>query len=561
MRLALLQCNTTVGALGANAALLLERGGAAVAEGARLVVGPELALSGYPPRDLLVQEGFLEACRDACERLAASWTSEVPLLVGTPWPAPSGRVWNALVVCRAGVVETVYAKRLLPTYDVFDEERYFEAGVVPTVIDVDGVGVGLAICEDLWRGDDIVDASDGGGRYAGRPEPIAELVRAGAQIVACASASPFTHDKLRAQRAIVAKNAKAHGVIVASANLVGASDDLVFPGGSEVCNTEGEPIACAPLFAEDTLHVETEGAPRAADPLAGTPREELIYRALVLGVRDYFGKTGVRRCVLGVSGGIDSAVVCAIAARALGASNVIGLAMPSRHSSGHSVEDARELCARLGVAYRLVPIGSMHGAVEADVAGLFTSLDLPAASGVAEENVQSRLRGLVVMAVANKAGAIALATGNKSELSVGYCTLYGDMNGGLAVISDVLKQDVYALSRWINDHHEEAGFDGPPIPENTITKPPSAELAPGQLDSDSLPPYEVLDEILHRYVEQRQHPDRILEETGFDEAVVRRITRLTDLNEHKRHQMPLGLKVSSIAFGRGRRRPLVQGSW
>ncbi|MEM1424301.1 MAG: NAD+ synthase, partial [Planctomycetota bacterium] len=521
MRIALVQCNTTVGAVRANAAMLLEHARGASDEGARLIVGPELAVSGYPPRDLLVQEGFVGACVAEVEALAEQWASDAALLVGTPWSRVGGRPINGLAVVRSGAVETVYAKRLLPTYDVFDEERYFVAGRGPEVIDVDGTPVGLAVCEDLWRGGDIVDASDGSDRYPGTP-PSVQLYHAGAKVIACASASPFTHEKLAGQRTIVAQTAERFKVPVLSANLVGGNDDLVFPGGSVVCDPNGAGVAYGPLFDEGVVIADLEQRMPADDPLGGASREELIFRALVTGVRDYFAKTGVSKCVLGVSGGIDSAVVAAIAERALGAENVIALAMPSRYSSDHSVEDARELCERLGIACTMAPIAPLHEAAEAHASPLFAELGLSSESGVAEENVQSRLRGLTVMAVANKAGAIALATGNKSELSVGYCTLYGDMNGGLAVISDVLKRDVFGLARWMNAHYEQAGFARMPVPVRTIEKRPSAELAPGQFDTDSLPEYDVLDEILHRYVEQRQHPDRIVRETGFEREVVER---------------------------------------
>ncbi|GAB4515838.1 MAG: NAD+ synthase [Phycisphaerales bacterium] len=561
MRMAMVQCNTTVGSLTANAKLLRDRASEAADAGARLIVGPELAISGYPPRDLLVQEGFVDACVREMESMARAWSSDAALLVGTPWPVGDRGVANGLAVVRSGAIETVYTKRLLPTYDVFDEDRYFVRGDEACVIDVDGVRVGLAVCEDLWRGGDIVDASDGVQRYAGRRDPSNELIHAGAQLIAVASASPFTHEKLAGQRTIVQATARKLGVPVVACNLVGANDDLVFPGGSVACGSDGRALAFGGLFEEGVVVVESDGATADDDPLARFTREELIFRALVMGVRDYCVKTGFERCVLGVSGGIDSAVVAAIASAAVGPEHVIALAMPSRHSSDHSVEDAQDLCARLGVAYHAAPIAPMHDVAEASMTPLFADLGIADGPSVAEENIQSRLRGLTVMAVANKAGALALATGNKSELAVGYCTLYGDMNGALAVIGDVLKQDVYALARWMNAHHERAGFGRAPIPERTIEKRPSAELAPGQFDTDSLPEYDVLDEILHRYVEQRQHPDVIVRETGFEDAVVRRITRMTDLNEHKRYQMALGLKVSSIAFGRGRRRPLVSGRW
>ena len=420
------------------------------------------------------------------------------------------------------------------------------------------------ICEDLWRGGDIVAASGGAVRYDGRPDPVAETVAAGAQCLVVASASPFTHDKLREQRRLLGGVARTHRVPVASTDLVGASDDFVFPGASAIYDVrdDGAPVlvASGPVF-EEACVVATIGAGGApvVDLSASMSREELLFGALVTGVRGYFGKVGAREAVLGVSGGIDSAVVCAVASAALGAEHVYALAMPSRYSSDHSLEDARALADNLGVRYAEAPIAPAHDTMERAMAALFEGFGLTTEHGLAEENVQSRLRGVTVMALANKAGALALATGNKSELAVGYCTLYGDMNGGLGVISDVLKTDVYALARWLNDHHERAGFAKAPTPGRTIEKPPSAELAPGQLDSDSLPSYDVLDTIVRMYVEERRHPVAIARETGYDEELVVRFARLIDRNEHKRKQMPVGIKVSPIAFGRGRRRPLAQG--
>ncbi len=564
MRIALLQLNPTVGALEANAQLVRTSAEEALGQGAQLVATPELALCGYPPRDLLLQEGFVDACVREARALAEAWRHAAPLVVGTPWREGQARPHNALVVCRSGGIERVYAKRLLPTYDVFDEHRYFVPGDEPCVIEAGGLRVGLAICEDAWRGDDVaaLDA-DPAAHYRDRPDPIAELIEAGAECVVLPSASPFALGKGQRQRRILQGHAQRFGVPVAAVNQVGANDDLIFDGHAAVyAPREGsEPalIAAAPGFVEHTLCVDIKATNNTvADPMNDADPMQHLWQALVMGVRDYCGKCGIPRTVLGISGGIDSAVVATVASAAMGAENVIGLAMPSRYSSGHSVDDAIDLAQRLGIAHTTLPIAPMHDPAEAMLTPAFADLGLPAAPDVTEENIQSRIRGTIVMAFANKAGAIALTTGNKSELAVGYCTLYGDMNGGLAVLSDVRKVDVFALARWCNEHHQAIGFDAPPIPENTIEKPPSAELRPDQLDSDSLPPYEVLDTIIERYVERCESAARIIDETGYEPELVLKMLRMIDLNEHKRKQMPIGIKVSSVAFGRGRRRPLAQ---
>lgn len=576
MRLALVQFNPVVGDAAGNAARAAEWIREAEGSGADLVVFPELALVGYPPRDLLHQEGFVEDARDAAMGLAAS-CGRAAVVIGCPWRPAAGsagaewdgsaRLTNSLLVMRGGGIEARYDKRLLPTYDVFDEDRYFAAGDRAVVIEAAGMRIGLSVCEDLWKGIDA-RAHD---RYAGRADPVAELARAGARLIVNPSASPFVLGKGARQRAILTRHVEEHGVAVAAVNQVGGNDDLIFDGHAAVYVPGGRGasarlIAAGPGFEEAMVMAEVPGdegmwgrLSAVEDPLLGGEEESLLWRALVLGVRDYCRKTGFRSCVIGLSGGIDSALTACIASAALGAGNVLGVGMPSRFSSKGSVEDAKELARRLGVRWLELPIEGMHAAAEESLAAAWSSLGASTVSGLTEENVQSRIRGLLLMAVSNKTGAIVLTTGNKSELAVGYCTLYGDMNGGLAVLSDVTKAQVYRLARWVNANARAAGFEGPPIPEASITKPPSAELRPNQTDQDTLPAYEVLDEVIGRYVEGRQSAARIIRETGIDGAVVRRIARMIDTSEYKRRQMATGLKVTGLTFGPGRRWPIAQG--
>lgn len=573
VRLALVQFNPVVGAIAANAGRAGEIIRRAEADGADLIVFPELALVGYPPRDLLLQEGFLEAARDAARSLAA-FAGRATVLMGCPWRGDAGdqsRDWNSgapitnslLVMQRGGIVAR-YDKRLLPTYDVFDEDRYFSPGRLPLVIDVAGTPVGLGICEDLWRGDDVGTAE----RYRGQSDPVAELVARGARLIVSASASPFVLGKGARQRAILTAHVEKHRVPLAAVNQVGGNDDLIFDGHAALYvpgPAGARLIAAGPGFEESAViadlpnESEWGAAATATDPLLTDAPELELFRALVLGVRDYCRKTGFKSCVLGLSGGIDSALTACIAAEALGPRNVLGVALPSRFSSAGSIDDARDTAERLSLPFQELPIEQPHHAIEDSLAPLWSALNADPTPGVTEENIQSRIRGLLLMAISNKTGAILLTTGNKSELAVGYCTLYGDMNGGLAVLSDVTKEQVYRLSRWLNANFAAAGFDRAPIPENSISKAPSAELRPNQTDQDSLPPYAVLDEIIERYVERRQSPARIVSEAGIDAEIVRRIVRLIDLSEYKRRQMATGLKVTSLTFGPGRRMPIARG--
>ncbi len=579
MRLALAQINPTVGDVTGNGAIIARFTDRARAAGADLVVFPELAVSGYPPKDLIFQEGFVAACAAEAERLGETCSSGLTLVFGCPLPtdpegqrdSTNGGVANALVAYRDGELLDSYDKRLLPTYDVFDEDRYFVPGERAVVIDVAGVRVGLSICEDLWRGEDVGFST----RYATRPDPLAELVlpgygggRAGAQVVINPSASPFLVGKGRRHRDILRSHATRHRVYIASVNQVGGNDELVFDGHAAVYGPGGALVAAGGGFAEELVLCDIDPANTApapwpgGDPLTSAGDEELVFRALVLGVRDYCRKTGFKSVVLGLSGGIDSAVSAVLAAAALGSGNVLGVSLPSRYSSQGSRDDAADLAARLGIQYLTVPIEDAFVTLEASLAPAFAGTRPDAT----EENIQSRIRGTILMALSNKFGRLLLTTGNKSELAVGYCTLYGDMNGGLAVLSDLTKMWVYRLARWINENADRLHTLGAaltlskaPIPQPSIDKPPSAELRPNQTDQDTLPPYGTLDEVVERYVEKRQSRARIVEETGYDPALVARIVRLIDASEFKRKQAAIGLKVSGVAFGSGRRWPIAQG--
>lgn len=593
MRITLAPINPTVGDLSGNAALVAAAIDAARTAGSHVVVLPELCLSGYPPKDLLLEPGFVKACDAAATKLAQDHSHAITVILGCPLPGPGGSCTNSLLVLRDGAKITRYDKRLLPTYDVFDEDRYFSPGDRAVVLDLAGTSIGLAICEDLWRGQDAGFAS----RYSASPDPVADAVRAGATILLSPSASPFVLGKGQRHRDILAAHARTHHIPVLSVNQLGGNDDLVFDGHAYAFAPDGSLACQSTLFSGNTLtldvdpkgtitpvidaHIRTSDLRRdeapiqfapappgplqtlARRPTDGQPSEDsLLLDALVLGVRDYLSKTGFRSALIGLSGGIDSALTAAIAAAALGPAHVLGVAMPSKYSSGHSVEDAQDLAKRLGIRCILAPIepGVIGSASIADAAfhqlgekGLGTTLP-----DIAEENLQSRIRGTLLMTLSNRTGAIVLTTGNKSELAVGYCTLYGDMNGGLAVLSDVTKQWVYRLSRWINANASSLSFATPPIPARTIDKPPSAELRPNQTDQDSLPPYEVLDDIIERHVNARQSPAEIVAATGFDAAVVARIARLISLSEYKRKQAAIGLKVTTVAFGSGRRMPIAQ---
>jgi NAD+ synthase (glutamine-hydrolysing) len=552
MRISLAQTNPTIGDLRTNTDHIIDAIRAASDAGAALVVFPELAIPGYPPKDLLLREGFVEAC----ERMTAQVAEHargIVVVVGTPRRASDSegvgqagpQVFNSLAWCEDGRVAGWYDKQLLPTYDVFDEDRYFRPGSPePAVRELDGLRIGMTICEDLWRAEDVAI------RHGYDRDPVAALAALRCDLIINPSASPFFLGKPARQRAILAEAARRVDAPVAYVNQVGGNDELVFSGLSCAFDVQGHPIASARGFEADLITFDL------ADPVCRAnirDDEAQVFDALVLGVRDYCRKCGFESAVLGLSGGIDSALVAVIGAIALGPDRVRGFGLPSRYSSDGSKSDAAELAERLGIGFDLVAIESMHTVVESALAPHFAGRE----PDETEENIQSRLRGLTLMAFSNKFGSLLLTTGNKTEMAVGYCTLYGDMAGGLAVISDVPKLWVYRLSRWINEHHAAYGLPTPPIPESTLTKPPSAELRPDQRDTDSLPPYEILDEIVARHVEAEQSADRIIAETGFDAGVVNRFVQLIDRNEHKRKQAPIGLKVMSRSFGFGRRFPIA----
>ncbi|MGB0714442.1 MAG: NAD+ synthase [Phycisphaerae bacterium] len=548
MKVVLAQTNPLVGAIGRNAEQIVEMIAASESAGADLVVFPELAVFGYPPKDLLMREEMIRDNLEALDRIAQACT-QTTAIVGYVQPVPdqSGKgIYNAAAVCREGKVVTWYAKRLLPTYDVFDEARYFSSGdrtcVVPLPVGQDGrpLKVGLTICEDIWN-----DAQFGGRPVYGL-DPLTETVRDGAEWIVNVGASPFVAGKQNLRTEIFGSQVTRLNVPLISVNQVGGNDDLLFDGASFLLDGTGKVLAQAPAFEESLLTVDVEN-PTSSDVTPYPDRLESIRLGLATGIRDYLHKCGFKQALVGLSGGIDSAVTAAIAADALGAGNVFGVAMPSRFSSDHSIEDATTLAERLGIHFDLISIENIHNIFENVMKPHFEGFE----EDITEENMQARIRGVILMALSNKHGRLLLTTGNKSEMAVGYCTLYGDMCGGLSVLSDVPKTTVYELATHIN---ERAGR--PLIPERTINKPPSAELREDQQDSDSLPPYELLDTILQHYVEEDWSVSRMID-AGLPAATVQQIVRLVDRNEYKRQQAAIGIKVTSRAFGSGRRMPVA----
>jgi NAD+ synthase (glutamine-hydrolysing) len=544
MKIALLQVNPTVGDLQGNRTLIVNALRDAAAAGADLAVTPELALVGYLPRDLLLSAGFIRQSRAALDALARDAAGMPPVLVGVPEPNRSdeGRpLFNSAALVKDGAVVQHFRKALLPTYDVFDEDRYFEPFHGPQLLEIAGRRVGISICEDIWNDRDYWQRR----RY--HHDPIEELVQAGADVVINLSASPFTAGKQRRRDEMLGSMAKKHRVPVAYVNQFGGNDDLVFDGRSSIFNAAGAPIARGRSFDADVVVCEIDGAKPIAPP-ADLGIESEVWRALVLGTRDYARKCRFTNAVLGLSGGIDSALTAAIAAAALGPDHVLGVLMPSPYSSQGSVDDARDLATKLAIETMTLPIEPLMCGFDGTLrAALGTEVP-----GVAAENIQARIRGNLLMALSNTRGALLLTTGNKSELSVGYCTLYGDMSGGLAVIADVPKTLVYAISRWRNDTEGRAV-----IPESSLTKAPSAELRPNQTDQDSLPPYDVLDAILQRHIERHQEAEEIVA-AGFDRDTVVRVLRLVQIAEFKRKQAAPGLKVTDRAFGTGWRMPIAR---
>lgn len=537
LRIALAQLDPTVGDLDANAGAVRRAAAEAARAGAALVLAPEMVLTGYPIEDLAVRRSFQRAAADRLERLASELVTDglggLHVVLGTLGTAADGRPTNALADLHAGAVGPVYVKHHLPNYGVFDEYRIFAPGADAVVLEVAGLRLGLAVCEDIWQA---------GG-------PVARLATEHLDALLVANGSPFEDGKGAVRQRLAKDRAHELGCPVLYVNLVGGQDDLVFDGHSFVVDAAGGLVAAAAGFAEELLLVDLPGdggAPVAAvAPPAQTGDVEQMYRAITLGLRDYVVKNGFRKVVLGLSGGIDSALVAAIAADAVGAANVVGVSMPSRYSSDHSRDDAADLAGRLGLDYRVQEIAPMVDVFEGPL-GL---------TGVAAENLQARMRGVILMAVSNAEGPLVLATGNKSELAVGYSTIYGDAVGGFAPLKDVLKTRVWELARWRNAAARAAG-ETEPIPVSSIEKPPSAELRPGQQDTDSLPEYALLDAVLDAYVARGLGRGELLAE-GFDAATVELVLRLVDQAEWKRRQYPLGPKVTAMAFGRDRRLPVT----
>ncbi len=540
MKIAIAQINSTIGDFDGNTAKIADAWQRADEAATELIVLPELALCGYPPRDLLAKPAFLRKNQAALKRLAKRGGKAIAVVgYASANETDSGRpARNSAAVLQNGQVSAIRHKTLLPTYDVFDEDRYFEPANDNTPVEILGTKVGITICEDIWN--DEVFLHDR--RYDRRPDD--ELANAGAELLLNLSASPWSLGKEHSRHVLLSQLSAKCGCPLVYCNLVGGNDELVFDGGSQYYNGHGVLGASGAMFAEDLLLVDTDTIePQSSDT---SDDDEKIFKALSLGVRDYLHKCGFAAAVIGLSGGIDSAVTAAVAVDALGSENVRGVAMPSRYSSQGSLDDAEALAQSLGIRYDIVPIEPVFGLLKSQLGDIFEGCD----EDTTEENMQARIRGNILMSMSNKFGSLLLTTGNKSELAVGYCTLYGDMCGGLAVISDLPKMRVYSLARWINREHKI-------IPEATITKPPSAELRPDQVDQDSLPAYDVLDSILEAYVVEGRDAESIIA-SGHDAATVERIVRLVNLNEYKRRQAAPGIKVTSKAFGIGRRIPVAK---
>ena len=540
MKIFIGQINPTVGALTSNAEMIDRVYREGVDSGADVVMVPELAVTGYPPRDLLDREVFVSAALEIRDRLAAA-TGNVALIFGcvtrnVSWCGKP--LHNAAIVAQDGRVVLEQKKSLLPTYDVFDELRYFEPGTGGKVVTINGRTVGVSICEDFWYDDEIL------GTKLYCQNPVDQLARQHAEVILNISASPYNAGKRRSRFKLFSDIARRYDVPLVYVNQVGGNDELLFDGSSIVINAKGDTVFCARAFEDETALVRLDGPVCDTNVSAGD--EEEIGRALILGLRDYIRKCGFKEVVIGLSGGIDSAVTAALAVEALGAKQVTGIAMPSQFSSQHSIDDARALAENLGIDFHVVPIQPIYAPYETAIDELFGEKKFDTTN----ENVQARIRGNILMAWSNRTGAMVLSTGNKSELAVGYCTLYGDMAGGLALLGDVYKTMVYRVAKWLNREREV-------IPESTMTKPPSAELRPNQTDQDTLPPYDVLDSILKLYVEKWKEVGDIVA-AGHDRALVERILRLVDTNEFKRRQAAPTIRVSTKAFGSGRQMPIAQ---
>ena len=538
MTIALAQIDTRVGDLDHNTAHVLHWCSTAAEAGADLVVLPEMTLTGYPVEDLALRDSFARSADDHLRTLAADLVThglgDLVVVLGTLGRSTDGRATNRAVTVHRGEVVATYDKQHLPSYGVFDEFRVFAPGTSTCVVDVAGRRAGIVICEDIWQDDG----------------PVSRMDAADVDVLLVLNGSPYEEGKGHRRTELAARRAREVEAPVVYVNLVGSQDDLVFDGDSFVVGQDGLLLASAPKFTEHLLvwEMPDRGSPAVRGEVAPPLESDAeVYAALVTGLRGYATKNGFTSVVLGLSGGIDSALVAAIAADALGGPNVVGVSMPSVHSSEHSREDAKDLAHRLGADYRVQPIAPLVEAFGAQLA----------VDGVAAENLQARVRGVILMAISNSEGHLVLATGNKTEIAVGYSTIYGDAVGGYGPLKDVDKSRVWALARWRNHAALDAGRI-PPIPESSITKPPSAELRPGQVDTDSLPPYHLLDEVLDAYVEHAEGRAELLDR-GFDAQVVDRVLALVDRAEWKRRQYPVGPKVTSLAFGRDRRLPLTNG--
>lgn len=550
VKIAIAQLDPTIGDLAGNAEKILTAAQTSHANGAELLLTPELSLCGYPPRDFLLNPAFIAAMAARLETLAAQLPPELAVLVGLATPNPEAgqrgqkKLFNSVALLQGGKIARLFHKRLLPTYDVFDEDRYFEAGSTSdSFLLRENLRVGVTICEDLWNDEKFWRDRN----Y--EINPLDDLARENVDLVANLSASPYAAGKQDLREAMLAHSARRYQLPILYANQVGGNDDLLFDGSSVAFNRDGTVMSRAGAFETDLIYIERDSEKGDLLPTKIAEKnpclEAEIWSALVMGVRDYATKCGFTKALLGLSGGIDSSLVAAIAADALGPENILCILMPSPYSSQGSVLDAEALIQNLGTNGMQIPIQPAMAAYDAMLEPLFAGTEF----GVAEENIQSRARGSLLMAVANKFNYLLLSTGNKSEMAVGYCTLYGDMNGGLAVIADVPKTWVYRLCRWRNRDREI-------IPENVILKPPSAELKPDQKDSDSLPDYEILDDILERFIRQHQGSAEIIA-AGHDPEIVARVLKLVARAEFKRRQAPPGLKISDRAFGTGWRMPIA----
>lgn len=546
MNIALAQLNYHIGNFPLNLQKIKTSIQRAKSENADLIIFSELSVCGYPPQDLLEKKEFIEKCQHALHEIKAL-SKDIAIIIGAPEvnPSPKGKnLYNSAYVLENNKIKHIQRKTLLPTYDIFDEYRYFEPNNEFGIVEIKNKKIALTVCEDLWY-DQPVDMAFGKGKLYSR-NPMKELAAHNPELIINIAASPFAHNREETKKEIFMNNAQKYQLPLIFLNQVGANTELIFEGGSLLLNKGGEVVRQLKKFSEDYVVFELHELDEPISSDSPKPDEIAdIYEALILGLRDYFTKMNFKHVVTGLSGGIDSAVSTAIAAKALGKENVRVLLMPSQYSSAHSVSDAEQLAINLGIQYDIIPIKSIYKEFESALSPLFRDLE----EDITEENIQSRIRAILLMAISNKFGNILLNTSNKSEAAVGYGTLYGDMAGGLSILGDVYKTKVYQLARYLNKDSEI-------IPENTIIKPPSAELRPGQKDSDSLPDYDMLDAILYRYIELQLPKDEIIAQ-GFHENVVNKIINLVNKNDYKRYQTPPMLRVTSKGFGTGRRIPIV----